>query len=243
MRNVLTMCVCLALSASLRAQPSVPAGFELCTLGVPSISQHGHLVCWAACTEMVMRYYRFIRHFTADTVLTQCELAKLINLQWRHLGNPAALQRDSLVQCPCATLPAILDSGGYPFLAGTGITLAGYQVPSQPSPQIDWDNLCSTLRDSVPVIFQWGATAFDPTGVGGNHVMVAEGYSTSKHLGTSRWVSVNDPWPTDTTDPRGHHMQMAYNEFNYTTRGFAPWTHRAQMNLTGGVWVVTSTSP
>src|ERR1051325_6175149 len=88
-----------------------------CTLGIRPIGQEGHLLCWAACTQMIMEHYHSID--TSAHVMSQFELAKLWYGVWLE-SNPrlSNKQIDSILHSLAgnrSTIPAQIDRGGVPF--------------------------------------------------------------------------------------------------------------------------------
>ena len=224
----------------------VPAGMEHCTLGVPSISQKGHYLCWAACTEMIMKYYHDHEKDTNAPVWSQCQLARtyfsILYSDSLILYGEKYLYDTSIYHCPCDTCPSGIpppfDITGPPFLYQKyALPFYNVQLPDS----VNWDVLRSAIDSRQPVIFEWYAAGLDSADAyndAGAHAYVAEGYSRTERIGTSRWVSVNDSWPRLPGDYRGHHVQMAYNQFNYSSRGFSDWSTGATYYAQGQIYII-----
>ncbi|MBS1902406.1 MAG: C39 family peptidase [Bacteroidetes bacterium] len=220
-------------------QPKRPPIHQL-QLCVPIISQHSDELCWAGCTEMVMRYFR-------DSSWNQCSLARENYILYYTTLFAPPTYRDSMladtasIMCHGDSVPDQYNMQGYPFfvpyLASMNV-LPKYALRSPSS--CPWDTILAAIDRNQPVIFQWNAGPVDQfdSAHAGSHFMVADGYATTEHLGTSRWVSINDTWPQSTFGKAGQHAQIAYNNFNYTSRSYSPWSNGAIMNSKGAVYIV-----
>ncbi len=172
------------------AKPTTPA-----TLGVPLVPQIGTCWCWAACSEMVSRYYNSVN--PANPILTQCQAVQMAV--------------DSTMPCPqTPPVPAQWDQNGIPFTEpNDGYTWKSYTGTIRVNGAIPYDSLAAEFAAGRPVIFQWqwvGISVADST-KNGLHFLVAEGIPKERF--GWQWVSVNDPMPYT----MGHHRVMSYYSF------------------------------
>lgn len=176
------------------------------SLHVPLVGQLASEWCWAACTEMVTRYYHDSIN-TAAPIMLQCSLVNLaftwlppLDCDTVNSGNPPS---------------AAYDMSATPFPNLGNGNCNGYTTSSTlgaPYKALPWDSLVSRISQRMPVIFNWGyAGVLQSTGgpgTGGNHYLVAEGCPTSKYI-PDNWISINDPEPVG----RGTHRIISYFEY------------------------------
>jgi hypothetical protein len=167
------------------------------TLHVPLVGQAGNNLCWAACMEMVTRYYH--QRDSSTEVISQC---KAVSDQLRALGDTAV--------CPTDSIP---DVEGTPFAYEASVyTCANYSNGTKNGQNaIPIDTLAEEFANGRPVIFQWMWSGVVPATASkyGNHWLIAEGLPRSRYS-KGAWVSVNDPMPPG----EGHHRVMLYSEFS-----------------------------
>lgn len=198
------LCIFLAfvffLNGFMKPQPPpVPA-----SLHVPFVYQIGNNWCWAACSEMVSKYY----HQKIDSlapVFSQCMLAK------------SCYSIFGTMTCPVFTadsIPSACDSiGSTPFCFGPNYTGKNYSFFITPTEgtALSWDSLCAQIADSMPVIFQWGIEGITAgtQNWNGMHFLVAEGCPHSSYFDSPGWVSIHDPLPPG----QGRHRIITYAEY------------------------------
>ena len=192
---------------------SVPA-----SLRIPLFTQRSPEWCWAACTQMAMHYFRGLD--SAAPLLDQCELARRYALsQIGGLGldsSAARTLRDSIrgLYCTADSVPDVLVVPGYPFTP----PMSYYDV-FQPS-SLTWNELTSIFERQRLVIFTWSWFSMEQlyydSGGRGSHVMLAEGCSVMPSAPQYHWVSVNDPWPVDSTLDVGRHAQILFNNVRHS---------------------------
>ncbi len=178
-------------SGFLKSDSSLPA-----SLHVPFIPQKGNTWCWAACTEMAMKYYHDKINPNAPAY-SQCELVKM--------SNPG-----DGTHCPPDTIPADrgLNQSGFPF-----DQTCGYQIKHTygRGSALSQQQLEAQIAAKVPVIFQWQWSGITHTTRDSYdfHWLVAEGCPRSSFYPNKGWVSIHDPLPVG----RGRHRIITYNEY------------------------------
>ena len=185
----------IVLSGFLKLDKPVPA-----SLHVPFIAQTGRTWCWAACTEMVSRYYHDKIDPTAP-IITQCDIVK------------ASYGGSCNMPCPPPdTLPPECDnSGNWPFTPPLGWSYS-FTEGVAPKAALTWEELQREIRDNrMPVTFQWKWKGITRSTRGYNdaHWLVAEGCPSSSYDTTRGWVSIHDPLPVG----RGRHRIISYPEY------------------------------
>jgi hypothetical protein len=185
-----------------------PAVNSTSSLHVPFIPQRADEWCWAACTEMVSKYYHDKINSKAP-VLLQCDLANIL-----FHGN---------LKCPVmiGEVPASMDNPTVPFPPLADTSCEGYtfnqtygsrsSFVENSIAELPWDSLQSVIAHGSPVIFEWGWEGVTIATIDSNstHYMVAEGIPHSSYINNPGWISVNDPWPTGV----GKHSIMTYSEY------------------------------
>ena len=191
---------CNKTSQSPDAASAVPA-----TLHVPFVPQIGYNWCWAACTEMVSRYY----HEKIDTnapPIFQCAYANAVNA---GMGYPS-LDCDTLRP---GNVPDLFDQTATPFSNVGDSNCEGYLInyTAGSNSPLSWDSLKMFIAEKQPVIFtwEWQGITFRTIDSMESHYMVAEGIPHSSYIRDPGWVSVHDPWPAGI----GKHRVMAYSEY------------------------------
>ncbi len=203
-----------------------PAGGGLppATLGVPPVAQQGSQWCWAAVSEMVMRYYHdVLDRDRPDTdkapFYTQWELGRK-RFIYLHEATPGKLKDTSnMPRDPKLIQGSVFDNQGFPYF---------YPYYSQVwVPNIlSWEALCDTFTSRHPIIFMWAAKRRD-TAKFVNHYMIAEGCSSTPGILSSsgtpkyQWVSIIDPWPLDDASGKSiaRHAQISYEDYRRSNRG------------------------
>ncbi len=178
------------------------------SLHVPLVGQLGSWWCWAACTEMVSRYYHDSIN-TAAPIITQCSIVNLafywlppLDCDTVNSSNPP----DAANDMPATPFPKL----------GITNSCEGYSVISTSEvvdmKALSWDSLVSQISQRMPVIFNWGYAGIlrstGGPGTGGNHYLVVEGCATSKYI-ADNWISINDPAPVG----RGTRRIISYFEY------------------------------
>lgn len=174
------------------------------SLHVPFIAQIGDEWCWAACTEMVSKYY----HQKIDPhapVIGQCELVNMVS-------------GADKIKCPAKVgeIPIDFDQPGTPFPTLGDTNCKGYHTvstfnPNSSSAPLSAEQLMSQIASGLPVIFEWnwGGMTIDSSNQNGSHFMVAEGIPHSSYITSHIWISVHDPLPAG----RGRHRIISYAEY------------------------------
>lgn len=185
----------------------IPAPVKLpSSLHVPLVAQTGENWCWAACTEMVSRYYNTATHGTAP-ILYQCQIV-------------ASRFTDTTFSCDSVRVghvPAYFDILGAPFPGDSNDQCFGYTRSYTPPhglglpSALNVDSLESQIASGRPVIFEWSWSDLfsDSQDSLGAHWMVAEGIPYSSYIQSHAWVSILDPDPPG----KGRHRIISYAEY------------------------------
>jgi hypothetical protein len=184
------------------------------SLDVPLIPQIGHNWCWAAVTEMCMRYWQANIDRSAPTP-TQCQLAKKRFIIF-YQGNTKKLADTTLLVCdPDSIVGSEFDLTGTPFCSlDTSVIANKYYTYTWTSTPLSWDSLCVAFLARKPVIFSWQAQNMIDSSYA-THFLVAEGCFRSRIAPKSCWVSINDPWGLTSENKTviARHSQITYDEY------------------------------
>lgn len=173
MKKLLCLFVILASVSGLYGQIS---------LNVPVIEQEHSMWCWAACSEMVMRYYG-IKHFNGDGLGT-------LNFQQCDLVNFAFKRSDCCgsdifdwTYTECNSGNGLFYGPGYntdDILIRANISTRGIFAP------LSWSDVVTEITSKRPFIFSIYYSS------GGGHVVVCN--SSYIAANGDKYIGYNDPW-------------------------------------------------
>lgn len=200
---------CLVYSGTSTPEKSI----STCTLGVPPIAQQASLLCWAACTEMIMQYFHQRVDKTAPA-MNQLSLARfwyIYNIRSSPIlsKDSVSLLKDTDFILDGRNIPTPFNQTGTPFDFPGKSPAPYYQM--NPIVNLTWDTLSILMAHRCPVTFAMYANGCLPQDTGFAHFLIAEGAVTTKTAPVYRWVSVNDPWPIGIQSPKARHVKMSYN--------------------------------
>jgi len=172
-------------------------------LPLPYKKQEATQWCWAATTEMVMRYWHSLD--STYQVLSQCEQAQnnYYSCRWTN-------------QRPEPLLPCSSDSlnlQNVPFARTMDdIIPVKYTCKTQYG-ALTWEQLTSQIDSGSPVITMWQFAAITksaqkkhPDAL--NHFVVIDGYFISS-ITNQKFISYSDPWQASCAD----HKLISYEEY------------------------------
>ncbi len=226
----------------LLSSPTAAAGPpRVVILDMPVVGQEKGIWCWAAVSEMVIKYQYDRRLEAYDEDLGQCAIVE-------YTVDPEAGEIDCCKEMLSAQEEELCVKTGVPLYGKAQERLLSewpWKFPlgfewhnDQPElacawdatderwekcgtseeAAVSWEELQSEIDSDRPVVFAWRFEG------GGAHVMVATGYVANEDPDAPvRWVVINDPWPPYV----GSRYVVPYDIFvSGPFEGY--WNHRLQ---------------